>query len=151
MGVASRVLLVFWELPQNLLGLGLLGIQRTLGGVKGTEWDSERFFIETRFTAVSLGTFVFWARGATRWARFDEWTRAHEFGHTFQSRWLGPLYLPCVGVPSVMRVVYAILYREATGRRWTHYFDGYPENWADRLGGVPAGVREGEGQHRSDV
>jgi hypothetical protein len=23
-----------------------------------------------------------------------------------------------------------------TGRPWTRYYEGYPENWADRLGGV---------------
>jgi hypothetical protein len=66
----------------------------------------------------------------------DERTRAHEHGHTFQSRLFGPLYLPLVGVPSVSRVLYAIAYRELTGRRWQGYFDGYPEDWADELGGV---------------
>lgn len=53
-----------------------------------------------------------------------------------QSRMLGWLYLPVVGLPSISRAAYALLYREVTGRQWTGYYDGYPENWADRLGGV---------------
>lgn len=32
--------------------------------------------------------------------------------------------------------LYARAYRRRTGRWWPRYFDGYPENWADRLGGV---------------
>jgi hypothetical protein len=46
------------------------------------------------------------------------------------------LYLPLVGVGSVSRGLYAVLYRELTGRRWRGYFDGWPESQADRLGGI---------------
>ena len=49
---------------------------------------------------------------------------------------LGPLYLPVVGLPSISRAAYALVYREVTGRQWTRYYDGFPEDWADRLGGV---------------
>jgi len=61
---------------------------------------------------------------------------AHELGHTKQSRLLGPLYLPVVGLPSISRAAYALVHREVTGKQWTGYYEGYPENWADRLGGV---------------
>jgi hypothetical protein len=81
--------------------------------------------------------FVFWSsETTTRWFHLDSAVRDHEYGHTFQSRWLGPLYLPVVGVPSVLRNVYAVAYREITGERWRGYFDGFPERWADELGGV---------------
>ena len=128
--------LFVWELPQNLLGLVLWGFEHMVDGPHPREVDKERLFLRSQRTAVSLGWFVFWAEGETRYAVFDEHTRAHEYGHTFQSRWLGPLYLPLVGVPSVLRVLYSIAYREITGERWTGYFDGYPERWADHLGGV---------------
>jgi hypothetical protein len=136
-GLLSGALLFAWELPQNALGAALFAVEKALGSVKNAELDAGRLFIESKRTAVSLGFFVFWARGENRWFLLDEHTRAHEWGHTFQSRLLGPLYLPLVGVPSTMRVLYAIAHREITGRRWTGYFDGYPERWADRLGGVP--------------
>ena len=135
--------LFVWELPQNLLGLGLWGLEHLLDGRHPREFAQERLFLRSRRSAVSLGFFVFWAEGVTRYAILDHNTRAHEYGHTFQSRWFGPLYLPLIGIPSVMRVLYSILYREITGRRWTRYFEGYPEKWADKLGGVTREPTEG--------
>jgi hypothetical protein len=133
---SKMVLLALWELPQNVLGAGLLAAQFALGHVEATRLERERLFVRSRHMAVSLGFFVFWAQDDSRWFRLDSWVKDHEYGHSFQSRLLGPLYLPLVGVPSTMRVLYAIAYRELTGRRWGGYFDGYPEDWADRLGGV---------------
>jgi hypothetical protein len=150
MSIGGRPLLFAWELPQNLLGAALLGIERLTGSALGIEHEHGRIFVESTRSAVSLGLFVFWRQGENRWFVLDEHTRAHEYGHTFQSRWLGPLYLPLVGVPSVARVGYAILHRELTGRRWTGYFDGYPENWADRLGGVPVEARRMAPPPRTD-
>src|SRR6185369_10455986 len=94
----------------------------------------------------SLGYFVFYSRGEGRYFVLDERIRDHEWGHSFQSRLLGPLYLPLVGVPSIARVLYAVVFREVTGRRWEGYFDAYPEDWADRLGGV---VRAGRATQRA--
>jgi hypothetical protein len=49
--------------------------------------------------------------------------------------------LPVVGLPSISRAAYALVFHEMTGQQWTRYYEGYPENWADRLGGV---IREKE-------
>src|SRR5689334_13777727 len=92
-------LLFLWELPQNLLGAALLALEGARGGVLGLRRDRDRLFVESRWSAVSLGWFVFWSRGENRYFVLDEATRDHEYGHTFQSRLLGPLYLPLVGVP----------------------------------------------------
>lgn len=58
----------------------------------------------------------------------------HEYGHTIQSRMLGPLYLLAVGIPSALRGVLISRY----GRAWggPGYEDGYPESWANKLGKV---------------
>lgn len=138
-GLVSAGLLGIWELPQNVLGLTTLLVEAGLGTVEGLEHDRGRLFVHSRKCAVNLGLFIFWREGENRWFVLDKWTRAHEYGHSFQSRWLGPLYLPLVGVPSVLRVLYAVAYRELMKERWQRYFDGYPENWADRLGGVERG------------
>ncbi|HMR08365.1 MAG TPA: hypothetical protein PKA88_21440 [Polyangiaceae bacterium] len=135
-------LLALWEAPQNLLGAALYAAERAVGFAEGADRENGRLFIKSQVSAVSLGYFVFWTEGTTRYFVHDASTRLHEYGHTFQSRLLGPLYLPLVGVPSVLRVLYALLYREATGRRWGGYFDGYPERWADRLGGVTRNYRD---------
>jgi len=132
-------LLFAWELPQNLLGLSLLSLEVAAGTVRGVEVDGGRVVIESDVAAVSLGLFVFWSRKSNRWFALDEANREHEIGHSFQSRMLGPAYLPLVGVPSALRALYAVAYREVTGRRWLRYYEAYPEDWADRLGGVRRG------------
>lgn len=56
-------------------------------------------------------------------------TIRHEYGHFKQSMMLGPLYLVLVGLWSIIRAGLN-LYRNG------QYYNGYPENWADKLGGV---------------
>lgn len=114
----------------------LLGLERARGRVVASERREGRWVVETSGTAISLGYVVLWSRRSSRWHDLDERNREHEWGHTRQSRLLGPLYLPVVGVPSSARAVYAFFYRELTGRKWERYYAGYPENWADELGGV---------------
>ncbi len=119
---------LIWEQPQTLLGALLLLSRKAFRLVERIDKSNGRVFVQSRGGGVSLGLFVFY---------YDAWgVREHEFGHTFQSRRLGPLYLLLVGIPSVSRVVYAWLYRSFSGRYWNHYFDGWPEKQADRLGGV---------------
>ena len=69
----------------------------------------------------------------TRWGeRGQTSTQVIELSRPIRS-WL---YLPVVGLPSISRAGYALVYREVTGRQWTRYYEGFPERWADRLGGV---------------
>lgn len=125
-----------WELPQDVLGALLYASERLRGRVVQTERESDRFVVETKGTAISLGHVVFWSQRSSRWHALDARNRRHELGHAEQSRMLGPLYLPVVGVPSSARALYAVAYREVTGRRWERYYRGFPERWADELGGV---------------
>jgi len=126
-----------WELPQNILGVVDLAASFALRRVEGVRWERERVFVKVRGAgAVSLGMFVFWSEDDTPYVRVTATNKEHEFGHSLQSRMLGPLYLPLVGVPSTCRVAYALGYRTVTGRRWDGYFRGYPEDWADRLANV---------------
>lgn len=127
---------IAWELPQDLLGALCYASERVRGRVLQTERESDRFVVETAGTAISLGHVVFWSRRSSRWHDLDERNRRHELGHAEQSRLLGPLYLPIVGIASSARAVYAFAYRELTGRKWHGYYAGFPERWADELGGV---------------
>lgn len=119
-----------------MLGAALLAGAKVSGEVLEIERDKQRLFVRSKSLGVSLGWFVFWSGDGNRYFGSDSLMKRHEHGHTFQSRMLGPLYLPLVGVPSVSRVVYAMAYREVTGRRWLGYYDGWPERQADELGGV---------------
>jgi|ERR1051326_6652195 hypothetical protein len=122
------ILTLLWEQPQTLLGAIVLFFHWLCRLVERVDFTDGRIFIQSHGRAVSLGLFVFYYAASG--------VREHEYGHTFQSRWFGPLYLLLVGVPSVARVFYSRLYRRFTGEYWMGYFDGWPEKQADRLGGV---------------
>ena len=79
----------------------------------------------------------FWSRGFAPGFAAATRNRDHEYGHSVQSRWFGPLYLLVVGLPSVSRVFYSVYFHRRTGRSWNGYYSGWPEDHADRLGGVP--------------
>jgi len=119
----------------------MLGAEAVRKRVVNIEVEDGRLVVESKGTGISLGHIVFWSRESSRWHDLDIRNRAHELGHTKQSRLLGWLYLPVIGLPSISRAAYALAHREVTGRQWTRYYEGYPENWADRLGG---GIREKE-------
>ena len=128
--------LFIWELPQNIGGLLYLLFSYLLSEVQKVEFEKGRVFIELKKTGVSLGFFVFWPSCDNRYFKLSSKNKMHEFGHSIQSRILGPLYLLLVGIPSILRVLYRILYYTFTGLRWKNYYKGYPEDWADRLGDI---------------
>jgi hypothetical protein len=139
---ARATALFVWELPQNLLGAARLGLALAQRRVRRVRFENERLMIELRGgAAVSLGLFVLWTSEDNPYVPVGPENARHELGHSLQSRWLGPLYLPVVGVPSTMRVLYAVAYRTLYGKRWGGYYDGFPESWADALGGVDKGMR----------
>ena len=136
MSLIRRSLSLVWEAPQTALGAAMLGAEAACKRVVQIEVEDGRLVVESKGTGISLGHIVIWSRESSRWHDLDVRNRAHELGHTKQSRLLGWLYLPVVGLPSISRAAYALAYREVTGKQWTRYYQGYPEKWADRLGGV---------------
>lgn len=135
--IAATAFFAIWELPQNLCGLLAYLVLRLSGGVRETQRDGRFLYVQTRGTAVSLGWFVFWVAWlGSGGPGARERNRRHEYGHTVQSRIFGPLYLVLIGLPSAARAVYARLYFAAHKRPWNGYYRGYPEDWADRLGGI---------------
>ena len=136
MSLFRRGLSLAWEAPQTALGVAMLAAEAAQRRIVRVEIEDGRLVVESKGTGISLGHIVFWSRENSRWHDLDLRNRAHELGHTKQSRMLGWLYLPLVGLPSISRAAYALVYREVTGRSWNHYYDGYPEKWADHLGGV---------------
>ncbi len=128
--------LFIWELPQNLMGLMVYLIMKIKRLKVTTEQEKHRLFIETTETGVSLGWFIFWTQKGNRFPHLKNDCRMHEYGHARQSAMLGPVYLFVVGITSVARVLYRKWYLKKYGQNWKNYFNGFPENWADRLGRV---------------
>ena len=118
-----------WGFPQTLIGL-ILAVRyrrcprKKVGGALATLHDGD-------WGGVSLGMFIF-IPGGLRPER-EASLLSHEYGHTFQSALLGPLYLPAVGIPSFL---WANLPRNIRKRsQWQiPYESRYPENWAESLG-----------------
>ena len=100
-----------WELPQTLVGW-LYSLSRAFAG----QVDRVDVFGGITFATklgcgysmgVSLGTFVNlwagpWMRGEGEGFILGNQICMHEFGHTFDSQRLGWLYLPVIGLPSLM-------------------------------------------------
>jgi hypothetical protein len=129
-------ILLVWELPQVLSGLLVLTIMRIRRQIVRIVREKHHFFIETTSTGVSLGWFIFWTSRANRFMYLKNDCRMHEYGHAMQSARLGPLYLLVVGIPSLSRVYYRWWYRKKYHRNWGNYYNGFPEDWADSLGGI---------------
>ncbi len=134
-------MLFFWEFPQNLLGLVVFAIMNYKRSFLHVEKKTNLIFLETKNTGVSLGWFIFWTPAGNRFSHLVNDCRMHEYGHTRQSVMLGPLYLLIVGIPSLGRVAYSRWYKWKYKRNWDNYFNGFPENWADKLGGI-IGIKE---------
>lgn len=133
---------LLWEQPQTALGALNLGVQTLARNVAALSWTRGRVMVRLRGDgAVSLGLFVFYSDRDNAVIPVGAENIDHERGHAVQSRRLGPLYLPLVGVPSVLRVGYAVAHKLATGRRWGGYYEGWPERQADVLGGVDRSLR----------
>ena len=121
-----------WELPQNLLGVVVwLVVRRT---ITETTLEHGRLFFHVPNFGVSLGSFVFWSSTDQAIIKINPNNKVHEFGHTIQSLYFGPLYLLVIGLPSISRVLYGTLYYTFTKKKWQGYYRGYPERWADELG-----------------
>ena len=147
----GRVLFIIiqltWGILQSLAGLAVLAAyagrpHRMHHGAVVTLWPS-------RFS-LSLGMFIFiggvragagapaGAKGAPAGAKavtdsVDDRLLVHEYGHSVQSLALGPLYLPVIGLPSL---VWARSRRLAQRRRAAghSYYDFFTERWANAWG-----------------
>ena len=118
-------LLYAWQLPQNLLGLLVVAI---LQPEDRYDMEGVRLCYASRLKGgISLGKYVI-VRDVLK--DYPGRTERHELGHARQSRMLGWLYLPLIGLPSLL---WAAWWNEDRNRS---YYSFYTERWADILGNV---------------
>ncbi len=125
-------IIFLWELPQNILGIFIWFYFR--GKIQKHEKLHNRYFFKTPNFGISLGSFIFWSQTDNAIILIQSNNKEHEFGHSVQSLFFGPLYLIIIGLPSILRVIYGSLYFSHKKEKWANYYKGYPENWADKLG-----------------
>lgn len=119
------IILYLWQLPQNLAGLLLVLV---LKPEDSYQFNRARLYYATRMRGgISLGRYIIVRSAMKDYTGRTEW---HEYGHSRQSLFLGPLYLFVVGLPSLL---WAAVWQPGHG---TSYYDFYTEKWADKLGGV---------------
>ena len=114
-----------WGQPQTLAGLVIFLCCRrsrhvSFPGAVHTRWPHRN--------GISLGMFIFTPDRGDDWDGAMVW---HEYGHTFQSLMLGPLYLLVVGLPSA---VWCGCFGGYRRRKCLPYSAFFTERWADALG-----------------
>lgn len=120
-----------WGLLQNFCGLMVfiyLYLKdssrevRMYNGAILTNWGAS--------SSMGLGMFIFC--GHSKSSDYHE-VLVHEYGHTVQSAFLGPLFLPVIGIPSFLWafIPYFVKMRKEKNIRYTQF---YPESWANHLG-----------------
>jgi hypothetical protein len=95
-----------WELPQSTLGHGYSQIRNVFGRVNEVRYLAGATFSIGKNTrasmGVSLGNHLNISLRAANIDILNDPLCMHEYGHTFQSQILGPLYLPVLGIPSII-------------------------------------------------
>lgn len=125
-----------WQLPQNLLGLALVACYKP-ERKHVLENGVEIHFSTKMRGGISLGKYsivntIHYRKELENSLKRD--TVRHEaIGHAKQSQILGWLYLPVIGLPSIC---WAGLYGTLVKPTENGYYKVFPENWADKLGGV---------------
>ena len=127
---------VLWEFPQILVGW----IISKCVEVESREYYNGRCIIYFKrnnwfskiISGTSLGYYILLPMGR------DEVTVAHEYGHCLQSAKWGWLYIPVIGIPSIMnnlrgRSIHPLMTYDEVQE---DYYGRYPEKEADKLGGV---------------
>ena len=126
----KKILLYFWQLPQNILGLLVILFTRAVHYDSTDCWETPYYSF-----GVSLGNYIIFG---TRYYRVTEISWKHERGHQKQSLYLGWLYLLIIGIPSLCGNLYDRFFHKNWSMRDSYdwYYNQPVEKWADYLGGV---------------
>ena len=128
MHIIINILLYIWQLPQNLLGLILRAIYRQKNSLLYK--DKIIRVCESFPGGISLGNTLIISKFPYNKPTWN--IVKHEWGHTRQSLYLGPLYLIIIGIPSGL---WALIHKY-NPEKPNEYYTFFTEKWADKLGNV---------------
>lgn len=115
------------EFPQNILGyLTFFYFTKMKKYPYYRYKDAYVTHVPGRWGGISLSRFIFMDD-----AYFRSSMVKHEYGHTLQSKRLLLLYLPIIGLPSL---VWNRLFQNYRIRNQKSYYAFYTESWANHLG-----------------
>lgn len=125
-----------WELPQSIVGAVLWLYYKSSIIETGEYGETKAFFSPLFPGGISLGYFAFINLRDKAYLKNTsvEKTIKHEcLGHGTQSKYLGPLYLPVIGLSSI---TWAGLYGSVIKPTKNGYYKFWTEKWADKLAGI---------------
>ena len=139
-GITQALTRFTWELPQLFLGYMIAQTRVLCGNVDRVDTLAGVTYVtcchrhEHAYTGMSLGCFVqMWLPVEIK-TDFEHYARRyagkmllHEYGHTFDSQLWGWLYLPVVGLPSLVSQ-----WLELAGFLHHRHDNLYAERWANR-------------------
>lgn len=117
-----------WGFVQNLIGLIVFLIFYKYKHIKANNVVFTE--IPGNWGGITLGGFVFIDYLPDDEIFKDSVVR-HEYGHTIQSLYLGPLWLFIIGLPSLL---WAGCFDKYRAKYKVSYYDFYTEKWANYLG-----------------
>ena len=119
----KKILLYMWQLPQNIVGFLLhLGCEKMF--LFGYTYYINKLFKD----GISLGNYILLYPKEIFFCDLENVLK-HLYGHQIQSKYLGPLYLFVVGIPSV--IGYFIYKNREKDKEW--YYNLPWERWAEKL------------------
>lgn len=126
----KNFLLNIWELPQKLLAAAVKKLSKAQ---LISEYNEAKIYYWKWSGGMSLSNNIF--------VPFEQYNKTeyqinyvkHEYGHTIQSKILGPLYLFVIGLPSILWAWLGENYRK---KNKVSYYAFYTEKWANKLGGA---------------
>jgi len=123
----KRILFWVWSQPQTAIGYLIQFFVVMFNKVVIIDFDAVRaIYFGSNWGGVSLGKFIFMCKEML----FEDKYTKHEFGHSMQSLYLGPLYLLVIGLPSILRALYVTINPKSSAT----YYNFYTEKWANYLG-----------------
>ena len=131
--ILYTVIQLTWGLPQNILAavlwlcIKLKDPKRKCYMYHGaivTHWGFH--------SSMGLGMFIFFGHVNTP-GKYAQRVLVHEYGHTIQSCILGPLFIPVIGIPSMIWA-FTPYFRRLRAEKEISYYDLYCEAWANYEG-----------------
>jgi len=123
-----KTLLIIWQLPQLLLAWILILIWYNKHFIVEHEENNINYiYFDNISGSFTLGNYVFMCKQQY----IDKIIRKHEYGHTIQSKILGPFYLIVIAIPSLIHAWIHIITKSNKS-----YYNFYTEKWANKLANV---------------
>ena len=125
----TNVALLVWQLPQLFVGL-IVAFYFHLNKCSYKKYKDATVVCSYKMRGgMSLGKWIFLSES------YSELSLLHEYGHCIQSKYLGPLYLIVIGIPSIIHAALNNIIG-CCRKHESGYYHFYTEKWSNDLVGL---------------